>query len=130
MDEDIVKMEDYHSKSKAWTKDGFYAAVRTLLSEKNTLFESLIGKLYDYPELSTMLRSLLFTGKSIAYNSDESAIDIATMFGFIKNEHGIVAIANRIFETRLYNFYLSTSEMQTKDIYKASLQDNNITNTH
>ena len=123
MDEDISQMEEFHSKSAAWTREGFFAAIRIILSEKNTLFESLIGKLCDYPELNTMLRSLLFTGKSIAYNSDEPAIDIATMFGFIKNQNGIVAVANRIFETRLYNFYLSTAEMQTQDIYKVSLQD-------
>lgn len=82
-----------------------------------------MGKITDFPELNVMLRALLFTGKSIVYNADEPAIDIATMFGFIKNSNGAVVIANRIFETRLYNFYLSTSEMQGLDIYKASLQD-------
>lgn len=126
IDEDIPQIKEFYSKSAAWTREGFYAAIRIILSEKNTLFESLIGKLCDYPALNTMLRSLLFTGKSIAYNSDESAIDIATMFGFIKNQHGIVTVANRIFETRLYNYYLSTAEMQTQDIYKASLQDKNL----
>lgn len=72
-----------------------------------------------------MLRALLFTGKSITYNSDEPAIDIATMFGFIYNRQGVVAITNRIFETRLYNYYLSSAELQKQDIYKASLQDKN-----
>lgn len=110
------------SKALAWTKDGFSEAIRLILTEKNTLFESLIDKIKNYPELNSMIRALLFTGKSIVYNSDESAIDIATMFGFIKNNNGGVEIANRIFETRLYNFYLSTSEMQGLDIYKESLQ--------
>lgn len=27
------------------------------------------------------------------------------MYGFIKNQHGVVEVANRIFETRLYNLY-------------------------
>ena len=36
-----------------------------------------------------------------------------------------MAIANRIFEIRLYNYYLSTSEMQKTDIHRASLQDKN-----
>ena len=102
-----------------------YEAVKLLLSEKNTLFESLIGKLTNYPELNFMLESLLFTGKSIVYNADNSAIDNATMFGFIRNEHGTVAIANRIFEMRLYNLYLSSSKLQEQNIYKASLEDKN-----
>ncbi len=37
---------------------------------------------------------------------------IASMFGFIKNENGSIAIANRIFETRLYNRYLASEELQ------------------
>ncbi len=80
----------------------------------------MIGKLKAYPELNNMLNSLLFTGKSITYNPDEPAIDMATMFGFIRNKKGSVVIANRIFETRLYNLYLSATEMQRLEIYKAS----------
>lgn len=125
MDEAVSKKEGYASKQAAWTKRGFQEAVRMILSEKNTLFESLIGKLHDYPKLNVMLRTLLFTGRSFSYSADESVIDIASMFGFIKNQNGNVVIANRIFETRLYNYYLSEDEMQTKDIYKASLQDKN-----
>lgn len=125
MDEEIGEKNGFESKSKVWTREGFHEAVKMILSEKNTLFESLIGKLTDYPELNTMLESLLFTGKSIVYNADNLAIDYATMFGFIKNNHGSVAIANRIFEVRLYNRYLSDSKMQSKNIYKASLEDKN-----
>ena len=119
-------------KREAWTKDGFYEAVRMLLAEKNTLFESLIGKLHDYPDLNMMLRTLLFTGRSFSYSADGSVTDIASMFGFIKNKNGNVAVSNRIFETRLYNYYLSEDEMQNTEIYKASLNDKNqfIVNGH
>ena len=48
---------------------------------------------------------------------------MATMFGFIKNRNGQAAVANRIFETRLYNYYLSAADMQDTDIYKASQRD-------
>lgn len=124
MDENISTGETFN-KEEAWTRKGFLAAVRTLLTEKNTLFESLIGKLHDYPDLDAMLRTLLFTGRTFAYSADESSIDLATMFGFIKNQNGTVVIANRIFETRLYNYYLSEDELQRTDLYKASLQDKN-----
>lgn len=123
MDEKVSNLAEYGDKAAAWTKRGFLEAERMILIEKNTLFESLVGKLTDYTELNTMLYALLFTGKSIVYNADNQAIDIAAMFGFIKNQDGVVAIANRIFETRLYNFYLSTSQMRDTDIYTASLQD-------
>ena len=125
MDEDVCDDVKFGSRKESWTKAGFNEAVKMILSEKNTLFESMIGKLISYPELNSMLESLLFTGKSIVYNADNIAIDNATMFGFIKNQNGSVAIANRIFEMRLYNFYLSSSKMQSQAIYKASLQDRN-----
>ena len=118
LDERISQEEEYASKKDVWTRKGFNEAIRMILSEKNTLFESLITKIKDYPELNQMIQEVLFKGKSITYNSDETSIDIATMFGFIKNQNRKVAIANRIFETRLYNYFLSTAEMQGKEIKK------------
>lgn len=123
MDETVSRTDSFGSLSAAWTKNGFFEAERMLLSEKNTLFESLTGKLQNYPELNTALRKILFTGLNIPYNTDNPSFDIAAMFGFIKNDHGSVAIANRIFETRLYNLYLSETELQNTDIFSLSQRD-------
>ena len=43
-----------------------------------------------------------------------------------------MVVANRLFETRLYNYYLSATEMQDKAIYTAALRDKNqfITDGH
>jgi len=123
IDEDLAGNENYPDKNSAWSKNGFLDAERILLTEKNTLFESLTNKLYDFPELKEMVNALLFTGKSIGYNPDNQAIDLAIMFGFVRNQSSNVVIANRIFETRLYNLFLSSSEFQNTDIYKAALQD-------
>lgn len=125
----ICKIIDEHifkeNKEHCWSKNTILEAVRILLSEKNTLFESMINKLIDYQELRDMIYALLFTGKSIVYNPDNNAIDIAIMFGFARVEDNLVVIANRIFETRLYNMFLSSAELQNSNIYKASLQDKN-----
>ncbi len=125
MDEIVFGTEGFDTKEKVWTKCGFLEAVKLILMEKNTLFDSLFSKLENYPELNVMIEEVLFNGKVINYNSDNMSIDIAMMFGFIKNRNGVVTIANRIFETRLYNYYLSTFPMQSKDIYKACLYDKN-----
>lgn len=123
IDEEVGRTEKFPDRAAAWTQEGFLAAERMVLAEKNTLFESMMGKLREYPELDSMLRKLLFTGADISYNADEPAFDMATMFGFIKNKNGQAVVANRIFETRLYNFYLSSADMQNLDIYKASQRD-------
>ena len=91
-----------------WTIQGVSDAVKILLREANPLFDDLRKKITDYPELRAMLYAILFRGESYPYNPDNFAIDIGTMFGFIKEKNGQVVIANRIFETRLYNLFLST----------------------
>lgn len=125
IDEQVAGTEPFFDKSAAWTKEGFLEAVKILLAEQNTLFESLIGKLNEYPELKQMLHSLLFQGQNIIYSPDDDAIAMARMFGFIKVENHAVAVANRIFETRLYNYFLMAPEMQSNDIYKDAARDKN-----
>lgn len=124
LDERVAGSGGFLGKAGVWTKAGLTEAVKILLSEKNTLFESLAGKLDSYPELRDMVYVLLFQGKSIPYNLLNSTIGMAEMFGFIKNSDGNAVISNRIFETVLYNLFLS-EEALSSDIYKAALQEKN-----
>lgn len=124
IDEEISGRSDFPDKTSAWTKNGFLEAEKILLSEKNTLFESLVNKITDYPELKNVLYELLFTGKAIPYNPLNKYIETAEMFGFIKNENGSAVISNRIFEMVLYNLFISEEYMNSK-IYDAGLRDRN-----
>jgi len=122
LDEQTAGRPGFPDRSSVWTKRGISEAVNMLLAEKTPLFESVIGKLRDYPELKSTLHALLFYGQNIVYNPDDSLIDMALMFGFIKIVDNKVVIANRIFETRVYNYFLTTTDMQNTDLYKAALQ--------
>ena len=124
LDENVSQMDGYN-KSTSWSRDGLNEALKLLLAEDNTLFASLSAKLVNYPKLDKMLQDVLFTGKAIVYNYFNDDIANAAMFGFVKNEHGVLAIANRIFEMWLYNLYLSTTAMQNKPIFRASLEERN-----
>lgn len=110
----------YNTRDKVWTKDGLYEAVRILLSEKNTLFESLMGKLYSYPQLERVIYSILFGGEIVVYNPFDEAMDIAMMFGFIKKQDNNIIISNRIFETLLYNYFLTSVDAQSTPIFRAA----------
>lgn len=114
VDEEISLSKDFQVKTAAWTKEGILLAIRRLLAERNSLFESLTEKLDSYPELERILHTLLFVGKEIPYNTDSEIITLATMFGFVKNREGNVVITNRIFETRLYNRFLSMEDLAAK----------------
>lgn len=125
VEESVYGEADLNGIVRAWSKEGILAAIRSLLAERNTLFESLTEKLDRYPELEQILYPLLFSGKTVPYNEDSEIITLAAMFGFVKNEDASVAVANRIFETRLYNRFLSARELQEHAIYKASLWEKN-----
>lgn len=126
LDERIAGSEQYRNKTLAWTKNGILAALRILLTEQNTLFESLINKLDDYPELKELLQSLLFNGKEIVYVVGIRSFEIALMFGFVKKlNNNTIIVANRIFEILLYNLFLTSPEMQRNNIYDAALKDKN-----
>ena len=125
MDEELPASEKYGDKSAAWTKSGFLDAERILLNENNTLFESMVEKLETYPELKSMILRMLFEGEEQLYNPDTYVINIAIMFGFARRIKGRIAIANRIFETRLYNLFLSEEKMRDNRIYQYSLSEKN-----
>jgi len=125
IDEEVAGSRQFPEKKMAWTYAGFLEAEKILLGEKNTLFESMVNKLYDFPELKEIVYSILFAGKENSYNVLNPAIGIAEMFGFIKNDNGVVAVANRIFEMVFYNLFLTSAENQNTDIYKAAIQDKN-----
>lgn len=124
VDEDISISTGFCGKAAAWTKEGILSAVRKLISERNTLFESLTEKLDSYPELERILYTLLFIGKPLPYNTDTEAITLASMFGFIKNKDENIAITNRIFETRLYNGFLAEKARQM-DISQIAADEKN-----
>lgn len=109
IDEKIAKEVD---KSKAWTPWGINEAVKLILFEKNTLFESLTKNLNNYPELKASIRSILMEGTKLTWNPDHEDIVRMEMYGLIRNDHNTVRIANRIFETRLYHLFLSDEELK------------------
>ena len=118
IDEKIYKFELFGDLSKAWTKAGIEEAVKNILVDHTPLFESMIRHLDDYPEMKQMFQSMLFQGNEFTYNLDVKEISLASMFGYAVNQSGKVWVANRIFETRLYNYFLSETELSGTDASK------------
>lgn len=116
----IMDEEMETDESDIWTETGVKAAVKIVLKEANTLFDDMRKKIADDTMLKKMLYEILFLGKTYPYNPDSQQIDKGRMFGFIKEEDGNAVIANRIYETRLYNMFLS-EEMLNSDTYEAGL---------
>ena len=105
--------------SEAWTTRGIDEAVKLILAENNTLFQSLTKNLNNYPDLKAALHSILMEGTRLVYNADQKDIVQMEMYGLIRNDHNTVRIANRIFETRLYNLFLSEEEIKSNVFSRA-----------
>lgn len=111
LDERISGTADFPEKTDAWTKDGILEAVRLFLKEPNTLFDDMVKKLYEHPELRNMLQDILFRGARYSFEINHPSINVGVMFGFMKENDNTVMIANRLFETKMYNLFLSEAEV-------------------
>ena len=109
MDEDVSKTT---SLAGAWTRQGVEEAVKQILAENNTLFQSLTKNLNALPEMKEAIRSILMEGTKLAWNPDQNEIVQMQMYGLIRDDNNMVRVSNRIFEMRLYNLFLSDEEMK------------------
>ena len=113
IDEKVAKVAmTFREPFEAWSRYGIDEAVKLLLEEDNTLFQSITGKLSNYPELKAAIRSILMEGTKLTWNPDQEDIVQMQMYGLIRNDHNTVRVSNRIFETRLYNLFLSDEELK------------------
>ena len=112
IDEQLVP-DCFATSFDAWTSEGVDQAVKSILSENNTLFQSITGRLTNYPELKASIRSILMEGTRLTWNSQQDDIVQMQMHGLISNDHNSVRISNRIFETMLYNLFLSEEELKS-----------------
>lgn len=117
-------MDENIAKASVWTHEGLTEAVKIIVKGPNTLYDDMIKHVQEYPELYTMLSNILFKGESYPYQVYDKSVDIGRMFGFIVEQNGSVAIANRIFETQLYNYFIMI-ELQKNNKQREALPDKN-----
>ena len=111
-------------RKDAWTHAGILDVVRSLVGKSNSLFDDMSKKVKDYPALRTLLYDILFCGRSIPYNPGTELVSIGTMFGFLKDNQGQVAISNRIFEIWFYNLFIAEEAIRSST-YDAGERDKN-----
>ncbi|MGL5353970.1 MAG: AAA-like domain-containing protein [Clostridium sp.] len=93
-----------------WTKEDVQKAVKIILEEKNTLFDSLIKNLENYEELYKYIEEILIDGIDKSYNTYNPIIELGTIHGYFKNRNGKVDVSNKIFKELIYNYMVSKLE--------------------
>jgi hypothetical protein len=77
-----------------------------MLEEANTLFDDMFKNIRNYEKLRDFLYEVLFVGKKIPFNIDDEIINLGHMLGFLKNVNGQTKVSNKIFELRIYNYFI------------------------
>lgn len=108
IDENIMDKE-----KNEWHDEYLEKAVKQLLTERNTNFESLIKNIENNISLKELVNKVSVDGSEITYNEDNPAIMLGITYGIFKNENGKLKIQNRIYEQRIYDFLSSLIETNT-----------------
>ena len=101
---------------KDWTRDGVQKAVSIILNENNTLFDDLFKNLETWKDLYDFIYSVLIIGKKRNFVIHDPLINLGVMFGFLKDSGGKVAVANRIFELVMSNYFISKESRRNPEI--------------
>lgn len=107
LDEVVCYVPEFGCKKAAWTEDGFQRAIKIILTTGSTLFDDMIKKMNDYPKLKSLTEDILLQGLEVPNNPDNQILQLGFTFGFFTEKDGKAVIANRIFETRIYNWLIS-----------------------
>jgi len=94
-----------------WTINGVQKAVRFILIEQSTLFDDMFKNVKSNAELRDILYSIVVNGKSFAFNSDNSGMELGLLFGILAQKNEKIAIHNRIFEIRITNYFATEKEI-------------------
>ena len=86
-----------------WDKEYIDLAVKELLKENNTNFESIIKNLDNNNALYNFVKRIVLDGESITYIKTDMIVNLGTIYGILKDDNGICKINNRVYEQLIYN---------------------------
>ena len=105
IDEKIMKEEEL-----IWRKEYMDLAVKEILRDSNTNFDSLIKNIENNMELKNLIKRITLDNDSVTYVADNPVINLGIIYGIFKNENNKVKVHNRIYEQRIYNYMTSIIE--------------------
>ena len=124
LDEEILGSRGFENMASVWTEEGIAEAVKVLLKENTSLFDSMVKQLNTFKDLRNMMEEILYQGRIIPYSPYVESVNLGVMFGFLKEEDGHIAVANRIFEMGLLNMFM-TEESVSSEAYRYGQKDRN-----
>ncbi len=106
---------------KDWTVQGVQKAVRIMLYEKNLLFDDLGKNLESDKDFSDLLYDIVVNGRSYNYSMTSHAMEWGIMFGILRKQNEQVVINNLIFETIIYNHFITKKMIESVNVHRADI---------
>ncbi|MEO0040908.1 MAG: hypothetical protein RL329_356 [Bacteroidota bacterium] len=107
IDEELLPLK----KERFWTMDDLVFAVKRLLKETNTNFESLIKNLENNPDLYRMIQRIAIDGERFSFNPHSPMGQLAITYGILADKNDAFAIQNRIYQEIIINYMTSKMEL-------------------
>ncbi|WP_234118270.1 AAA-like domain-containing protein [Clostridium hydrogenum] len=99
----IIDEKIMNENELEWKEEFIVEAVKELLKENNTNFESLIKNLENNSELYAFIKRIVLENENISYVKTDAIVSLGTMYGILKEENGSCRVNNRIYEQLIYN---------------------------
>jgi hypothetical protein len=109
----IIDEKIMDAEKLQWDKEYMDRAVKELLKESNTNFDSLIKNLENNSALKELIKKIIIDGNEITYNKDNPTINLGVTYGIFRNKEGRVKIHNKIYEQKIYDYMSSLIETST-----------------
>lgn len=109
IDEKILPGKDEKGKRR-WEHKDLQEAVRLLLKENNTNFDTLIKNLENNPELYEFVYKVIMDGSRFSYNPRNPVIHTGTLYGVLKRDQEQTRVHNRLYEQLIYDYLSSKLE--------------------
>jgi hypothetical protein len=90
-------------EKQEWTIDDVDIAVRQLLKESNTNFDSLIKNLENNQELYRQVYNIAIDGATMEFNIHDSITNLGALYGIFVDKNGL-KIHNRIYSELIVNY--------------------------
>ena len=106
-----------------WMRNGVKEAIKIILPESNTLFDDLYKNLENNKNLFELIYDVLMLGKKRTYAIGSPAVDLARIYGIIKEVEQSVLVSNRVFELAICNYFIAKDEEAPTRRITGVLQD-------
>jgi AAA-like domain len=106
LDEDFLPKMDI----KEWKDEDLDLAVKVLINESNTNFDTLTKNLENSEELYKLVYLIAIETDGLSFNVHNPTTNLAILYGIVVNKNGKAAIHNRIYSEVITNYMINKME--------------------